>query len=436
MAAMKLRSSPSVALSGVASVPGDKSISHRALILGALADGETRIDGLLESVEVGARARALRGWGGAVHRDGPGEWRVRGGAWRSPAQPIDCGNSGTAARLLIGAASGFDLTATFTGDDSLRRRPMRRVTEPLSRMGARFDGDRRLPLTLTGGSLGGIEYVNRPASAQVKSAILLAGLRAHGNVTVTEPLPSRDHGEILLAEFGADIDLADDKSGRIVRLGSNRQLSARTVRVPADPSSAAFPLVAAAILRGSSVAVTDLNLNPLRTGLYEVLEEMGAHIALENERVQSGEPVGDIRIGHAPLQPCQVPAERIPAMIDEIPALAVACAFADGESVIHGLAELRHKESDRLGAIAVGLAACGVVAMADGDSLRIFGRETVRGGGEVVTAGDHRIAMAFLTLGLAAERPVVVDDAEMIATSFPGFTETMRAIGATIDELE
>jgi 3-phosphoshikimate 1-carboxyvinyltransferase len=436
MAPMKLRSSPTAALSGIASVPGDKSISHRALIIGALAEGETRIEGLLESDDALATARALQAFGIAVERGGAGQWRVTGDEWRSPEQPIDCGNSGTAARLLIGAAAGFDLTASFTGDDSLRSRPMRRVTEPLARMGARFEGRDRLPLTLTGGGLGGIEHVNRPASAQVKSAILLAGLRAHGNVTITEPLPSRDHSEIMLAEFGADIEVADAKSGRTVRLGSNRQLSARKLRVPADPSSAAFPLVAAAIVRGSAVTAKDVNLNPLRTGLYEVLEEMGADIALSNERVQSGELIGDIHVRHARLQPCHVPAERIAAMIDEIPALAIACAYADGESVIHGLAELRHKESDRLGAIVAGLAASGAVAMADGDSLRIFGREAVRGGGEVVTAGDHRIAMAFLTLGLAAERPVVVDGAEMIGTSFPGFTETMRAIGATIDELE
>jgi len=436
MAAMKLRSSPSAALNGVAAVPGDKSISHRALILGALAEGETRIDGLLESDDVLATGRALQAFGVEVERDGHGQWRVTGAEWRLPEQPIDCGNSGTAARLLIGAASGFDLTATFTGDDSLRSRPMRRVTEPLSRMGADFDGGDRLPLTLTGGNLGGIEYVNRPASAQVKSAILLAGLRAHGNVTVVEPEPSRDHTEIMLAEFGADIAVTDEEGARIVRLGTNRHFTACNIRVPADPSSAAFPLVAAAIVAGSSMTVEDANLNPLRTGLYEALEEMGADIALSNERVQSGELIGDIRIAHAPLRPCDVPAHRIAAMIDEIPALAVACAFAEGESVIHGLAELRHKESDRLGAIVAGLAACGVVAVVDGDSLRIFGRDSVRGGGEVVTSGDHRIAMAFLTLGLAAERPVVVDGADMIATSFPGFTDTMRAIGATIDELE
>jgi len=436
MGYVKLRSWPSAALVGVASVPGDKSISHRALILGALAAGETRIEGLLESGDVLATARALQAFGIGVERDGPGRWRVTGGHLRTPQQPIDCGNSGTAARLLIGAAAGFPIAATFTGDRSLCARPMRRVTEPLSRMGARFDRGDKLPLTLTGGSLRGIEHVNHPASAQVKSAILLAGLRAHGNVTLVEPEPSRDHTEIMLAGFGVAIAIADDRAGRTVQLGPNRRLTGRSLRIPADPSSAAFPLVASAIIPGSAVTVTDANLSPLRTGLFEVLEEMGADIALMNERVQSGELVGDIRIAHAPLRPCDVPAHRIASMIDEIPALAIACAFADGDSVIHGLAELRHKESDRLGAIVTGLAACGVAAMADGDSLRIFGRETVRGGGAVTSSGDHRIAMAFATLGLAAERPVVVDGAAMIATSFPGFAAAMRGIGANIDELE
>jgi len=433
---MRLRSSPSGALRGVAAVSGDKSISHRALIIGALAEGETRIEGLLEADDVFATVRALQAFGVAVGRDGAGAWRVGGGAWSSPEQPIDCGNSATAARLLIGAAAGFALTATFTGDESLRARPMGRLTHPLMRMGARFEGGDQLPLTLTGGKLAGIEHVNRPASAQVKSAILLAGLRAHGNVSVTEPLPSRDHSEILLAQFGAEVEIGEVADGRVVRLGSDRSLSARDVRVAADPSSAAFPLVAAAIVPGSEVTVEGMNINPLRTGLYEVLEEMGADIALSDERVEAGEVVGDVHVRHASLQPCHVAACRVAAMIDEIPALAIACSFADGESVIEGLAELRHKESDRLGAIIAALAACGVVALADGEALRIFGRGTVRGGGEVVTAGDHRIAMAFLTLGLAAERPVVVDGAEMIVTSFPGFVQTMRAIGADVDELE
>ena len=292
---------------------------------------------------------------------------------------------------------------------------MRRVTAPLERMGARFEGGDHLPITVHGQRLGAIHHVNVPASAQVKSALLLAGLASGAAVTVDEPVPSRDHSEIMLGQFGDAARPAATSPSR------------------ADPSSAAFPLVAAAIVPGSTVTVRGLLVNPLRTGLYEVLEEMGADVSLANERVQSGEIVADMTLRHAPLAPCHVAADRIPAMIDEIPALAVACAFADGESVIEGLAELRVKESDRLGAIVAGLVACGVAAVADGDALRIFGRGTVRGGGKVVTHGDHRIAMAFLTLGLGAEQPVEVDEAEMIATSFPGFVDVMQGLGADIE---
>jgi 3-phosphoshikimate 1-carboxyvinyltransferase len=292
---------------------------------------------------------------------------------------------------------------------------MRRVTVPLERRGARFEGGDRLPMTVHGQHLGGIHHVNVPASAQVKSALLLAGVASGAAVTVEEPVPSRDHTEIMLREFGAP-------------------LTACAIAIAADPSSAAFALVAAAVVPGSKVAVPGVMVNPLRTGLYEVLEEMGADLSLANEHVASGEIVADMTLRHAPLAPCHVPAARIPAMIDEIPALAVACAFADGESVIEGLAELRVKESDRLGAIVAGLAACGVVAIADGDALRIFGRGRVRGGARVVTHGDHRIAMAFLALGLGAERAVEVDKARMIATSFPGFVGVMTALGADIGE--
>ncbi len=412
---MRLVATPGGALRGEAAISGDKSCSHRALILAAMAEGESRISGLLESDDVLATARAVEALGGEMEQLGPGEWRVRGGEWNSPDAPIDCGNSGTTARLLLGACAGVDgLVATFTGDASLSRRPMRRITAPLERMGARFEGSDRLPITVHGQRLGGIEHLNVPASAQVKSAILLAGLRTEAPVNVTEPVPSRDHTEIMIGQFdgllGCDLTIA------------------------ADPSSAAFPLVAAAIVSGSSVTVRGLLVNPLRTGLYETLEAMGADLVLENEHIQSGEIVADVTLGHVPLQPCHVSPDQIPAMIDEIPALAVACAFADGESVIEGLAELRVKESDRLGAMVAGLVACGVAAIADGDTLRIFGRGKVRGGGKVVTNGDHRIAMAFLTLGLGAERPVEVDAAEMIATSFPGFVETMQTLGANIEE--
>lgn len=430
----KLEATASGPLRGVAAIPADKSLSHRALIIAGLAPGTTTIENLLEADDVLATARALGAFGIRVERLAAGRWEVTGGAWRSPEAPVDCGNSGTAARLLMGAAAGFEIEATFMGDDSLRSRPMARVTAPLSRMGARFDGGERLPLTLGGGGLGGITHINRPASAQVKSAILLAGLHAEGAVCVSEPVPTRDHTEIMLAAFGADVDIGEGTDGRTVRLGTGRSLTATDLVIPGDPSSAAFPLVAAAITPGSQVEVRGVCLNRSRTGFYEALEQMGADITVSNERLQSGEIVGDIRIVHAPLRPCHIAAPQVPAMIDEIPALAIACAFADGESVIEGLAELRHKESDRLGAIVAGLAACGVVGMVDGDTLHIFGRSEVRGGGRVVTNGDHRIAMAFLTLGLAAQRPVAVDKAEMIATSFPGFVEVMRAIGAKIDE--
>jgi 3-phosphoshikimate 1-carboxyvinyltransferase len=426
---MELRASRSGPLTGIAAIPGDKSCSHRALILGALAAGETRISGLLEADDVAATARAVAAFGASVERVGDGDWLVRGAEWRSPSEPVDCGNSGTAARLLMGAAAGFDLIATFTGDESLSRRPMARVTAPLARMGARFNGGERLPLTLHGGGLGGIDWVNEPASAQVKSAVLLAGLRAQGSVVVREPMPSRDHTEIMLREFGCAVDASDGA----VTLGDQRQLVGCEIAIPADPSSAAFALTAAALVPGSSVEVHDLLVNPLRTGLFEALEEMGAEVELADEGLRSGEIIATLRIGQAALQAIEVAAPRIPAMIDEVPLLAVAAAFADGETVIHGLAELRHKESDRLGAIVAGLAACGVAAVVHGDSLHVFGRGKVRGGAKVLAQGDHRIAMAFLVLGVASEAPVTVDSAGMIATSFPGFVESMRALGAAIE---
>ena len=430
---MKLTASPGSALHGEAAIPGDKSCSHRALILGAIAEGETRIAGLLESDDVLATARAVEALGVTIDRSDAGQWVVNGGAWNSPSTPVDCGNSGTAARLLAGAIAGMPgVSAALTGDASLSARPMQRVTAPLERMGARIEGGDRLPLTVHGGRLSGIDHRNVPASAQVKSAILLAGLGTDAPVRVLEPVPSRDHSEIMLAMFGCPVDLDDTPDGWAVSLGTKRQLSGCNLSIGADPSSAAFPLVAAAIVPGSQVEAKGVIVNPLRTGLYEVLEAMGADIELTNERIQSGEIVADIRLSHSGLRPCHVSAERVASMIDEIPALAVACAIADGESVIEGLEELRVKESDRLAGIVAGLTACGVATAVDGDSLRIFGRGSVRGGGRVITHGDHRIAMAFLTLGLASEKPVEVDGAAMIATSFPGFVDTMRFLGADI----
>lgn len=428
---MKLTATPGSPLRGEVAIPGDKSCSHRALILGAMATGKTRVRGLLESDDVLATARAIEAFGIKLDRVG-GEWIVHGEEWRSPGT-VDCGNSGTAARLLMGAVAGRPgVRAVFTGDASLSARPMLRVTAPLERMGAKVEGGDRLPLTVEGARLGGIDHRNVPASAQVKSAILFAGLGTSAPVTVTEPVVSRDHSEIMLAQFGCEVELAEAQQGRTIRLGEQRALTGCDIAIGSDPSSAAFPLVTAAILPGSEVVVRDMIVNPLRTGLYETLEQMGADIGLSGERVQSGEIIADIRVRHAGLQPCHVRAGQIPAMVDEIPALAVACAFADGESLIEGLGELRVKESDRLGAVVAGLAACGVVAIADGDSLRIFGRGRVRGGGSVLTQGDHRIAMAFVALGLAAELPIEVDDATMIATSFPTFTEKMRSLGAQI----
>ena len=430
---MKLTANPGSPLGGEAAIPGDKSCSHRALIFAAMAEGESRIEGLLESEDVLATARAIESVGARASRQEAGKWSVQGVAWVSPAGPVDFGNSGTAVRLLMGAVAGMPgVCATFTGDASLSARPMGRVKSPLERMGARIEGGDRLPLTVHGARLGGINHRNVPASAQVKSAILLAGLGSSAAVQVVEPVPSRDHSEIMLAQFGCQVEVDDTEEGWAVRLGERRALSPCKIVLGADPSSAAFPLVAAAIVPGSDVIARGVIVNPLRTGLYEVLEAMGADIELSNERIQSGEIVADVRIRHSDLRVCHVRADQVPAMIDEIPILAIACAFAEGESRIDGLGELRVKESDRLAVLVAGLTACGVTTAVDGDALHIFGKGRVKGGARVSTHGDHRIAMAFLVLGLAAEQPVEVDEAEMIATSFPGFAEAMRSLGADI----
>jgi 3-phosphoshikimate 1-carboxyvinyltransferase len=410
-------------------VPGDKSLSHRALIFGALATGETVISGLLESDDVLATAAALRAFGVRVEQFGPGRWRVIGGPWRSPEVPIDCGNSGTAARLLMGAAAGQGVTATFTGDASLSRRPMGRVKRPLEAMGVRFDGGDTLPLTLHGPVTDGIDHHNVPASAQVKSAVLLAGLGTDRPVSVTEPLPSRDHSEIMLAAMGVDVI----RDGQTVRLGERRSLQPALLQIAGDPSSAAFALAAAAIVPGSEVTAPDMLLNPQRSGFVMALQRMGADVALANVRGQSGETIGDVRVRYGPIFGAEFTAEEVPSMIDEIPILAVVAAFARGETRIEGLDELRHKESDRLALMEQGLRACGVDARADGDALVIQGG-AVPGGAEVATQGDHRIAMAHLVLGLGAGQPVTVDEAEMIATSFPTFVSAMRALGADLKE--
>lgn len=423
-----LTAQPGNALIGKAAIPGDKSCSHRALILAAMAEGESEIAGFNEGEDVMRTVAAISALGAEAERIGEGRWRVRGTRWRTPDEPIDCGNSGTTARLLIGAVAGMEgVSATFSGDASLSARPMRRIVVPLERMGATFEGGDTLPLTVHGATLGGIEFSNVPASAQVKSAILLAGLSGCAPVRIVEPMPSRNHSEIMLGQFGCPVANGDGT----VALGPERSLNACKLRIGADPSAAAFALTAAAIVPGSSVTVEGMLVNPLRTGLFEALEEMGAEVELANERIVSGEIVADVTVGHGRLQGIIVGASRVPAMIDEIPVLAVAAALAEGETLIEGLGELRVKESDRIGAILAGLVACGVTALADGDRLRIFGREKARGG-NVISQGDHRIAMAFLVLGLAAVGPVTIDDGAMIATSFPDFVVSMRALGADI----
>ncbi|MET1111811.1 MAG: 3-phosphoshikimate 1-carboxyvinyltransferase [Allosphingosinicella sp.] len=428
-----LRASTGEGLRGRVVAPGDKSISHRALILGALAEGETRIEGLLESQDVLDTAKAVRAFGAQAERLAGGEWRIGGAAWRSPRAPIDCGNSGTGVRLLMGAAAGYPLEASFTGDASLRERPMDRVLEPLVRMGARTDGSRRLPVNLGGGALTGIRHLSDKASAQVKSAILLAGLRAKGPVEVVEPAPSRDHTENMLRAFGCDVEIGPDEAGHCVRLGRRRALTGTRVQVPGDPSSAAFPLVAALLAPGSEVTVEGVLLNPSRTGLFLSLTEMGADLSVANRRDKGGEPVGDITARTSALRGVTVPALRAASMIDEYPILAVAAAFATGDTLMHGVGELRVKESDRLQAIIDGLAACGVEAEAKGDTLRVRGcGGTVRGGARIRTLGDHRIAMSFLVLGLASREPVTVDEAAMIGTSFPGFVPFMRSLRAAV----
>ena len=428
------------ALRGTVRAPGDKSISHRALILGALARGETRITGLLEADDVHRTAVAVEAFGARVARLGEGEWRVTGaGGLTEPDQVIDCGNAGTGARLLMGAAAGFSLCATFTGDASLRARPMERVLTPLGAMGARWLGreNGRLPVSLRGGELRAIEYRPPQASAQVKSAVLLAGLNAEGQTRVIEREATRDHTERMLAAFGAIVTVRDRPGGRVVELAGGQALTGVEVTVPGDPSSAAFPIVAALITPGSEVTVENVLLNPLRTGLLQTLREMGADLDIRNEREAGGETVGDITARYTSLSGVVVPPQRAVSMIDEYPILAVAAAFARGATVMRGLGELRLKESDRIALMAAGLRACGVSIEEEPEGLIVAGTKganrAVTGGATIATQGDHRIAMSFLILGLAAREPVMVDEADMIATSFPGFAALMGKLGAGIE---
>ena len=429
-------------LTGRLRVPSDKSISHRALMLAAMAVGESVVHDLLDGDDVRRTAAALAAMGADIRPPdvASGTWRITGrgvGGLTAPDQVLDMGNSGTGARLLAGLIASHPITAILTGDASLVRRPMARITEPLALMGAQFvtRPGNRLPMTILGSDAPiPIRYEMPVPSAQVKSAILLAGLNAPGSTEIVEQVPSRDHTELMLRHFGADISVdALPQGGWSIALAGEAELAARDVRVPADISSAAFPAVATLICPGSSLTLTDVGVNPRRIGLIECLREMGADIDLENARVEAGEPIADLQVRGAPLRGIEVPPEWAPRMIDEYPVLAMAAACADGTSVFRGVGELRVKESDRLAAVAQGLTACGVAVEAGADSLAVHGTgKAPKGGVTIAAAFDHRIAMSFLVLGMAAEEPIAIDDASTIDTSFPGFAAAMTAIGARI----
>ncbi len=428
------RASP---LNGEAAVPGDKSISHRALILGAMAVGETRISGLLEGQDVLDTAAAMGAFGAEVRQTGPGDWVVNGvgvGGFCEPENVIDCGNSGTGVRLIMGAMATTPITAIFTGDASLRSRPMARITDPIALFGARClgrDGG-RLPMLVQGAAAPvPVLYTVPVPSAQVKSAVLLAGLNAPGKTVVVEREATRDHTERMLEGFGAEITTEPTPEGRVITLVGQPELAPQQVAVPRDPSSAAFPVCAALIVEGSDITVPGVSQNATRNGLYVTLKEMGADITFENERTEGGEPVADLRVRASALTGVEVPPERAASMIDEYPILSVVAAFATGKTTMAGVRELRVKESDRIGAMARGLEACGIRIEEEEDTLIVHGTGgQVPGGGLCETHLDHRIAMSFLCLGMASQQPVKIDDGSPIDTSFPTFENLMTGLGA------
>ncbi|MCE0505162.1 3-phosphoshikimate 1-carboxyvinyltransferase [Roseivivax sp. GX 12232] len=438
--AIPMQSKPSGPLTGEAHVPGDKSISHRSLILGAMALGETRVTGLLEGQDVLDTGAAMRAFGAEVWKDGE-TWVIRGvgvGGFAEPDQVIDCGNSGTGVRLIMGAMATSPIAATFTGDASLNGRPMARVTDPLALFGARAFGRSggRLPMTIQGAEMPvPVRYATPVPSAQVKSAVLLAGLNAPGETVVIEREATRDHSERMLAGFGAKVLSEDTAEGRVITLTGQPELAPQTIAVPRDPSSAAFPVCAALITEGSDVLVPNIGLNPTRAGLFTTLREMGADLTYENEREEGGEPVADLRARFSPdLQGIEVPPERAASMIDEYPVLSAVAAYARGKTHMPGVKELRVKESDRIDAMAEGLRANGIEVAEGEDWWTVTGRGfgDVTGGARVASRLDHRIAMSFLVFGLAARDGITVDDGGPIATSFPVFEPLMQGLGAAI----
>jgi len=438
---MPLVSRKAQALRGKIRVPGDKSMSHRALMFGAVALGESRITGLLEAEDVLNTARAMTALGGVARRDGDGGWRVQGvgvAGLQTPSEPLDFGNSGTGVRLTMGLMATNPIIARCIGDASLSKRPMGRVIKPLELFGASFEATEggRLPLTIHGArNPVPVTYTLPMASAQVKSAVLLAGLNTPGRTTVIEPVTTRDHTERMLRAFGAKIEIESRADGRHISLAGQHELSAQNIDIPGDPSSAAFAIVAALIVKGSDLRVENIMLNPTRTGLIETLIEMGGDIAIENRRLSGGEEVGDIHVRGSRLHGIRVPPGRAPSMIDEYPILAVAASFAEGTTRMEGLEELRVKESDRLAAVEAGLQANGVMTTAGKDWLEVSGGGAP-GGGRVVTHMDHRIAMSFLVMGLASRIYTTIDDSRFVATSFPGFAGLMNGLGARIQAPE